>query len=52
MFSFEQYSRSGGKALDFYCYMVFWLATAKKITYKEGENNENFYIYKDKYTGG
>lgn len=40
MFSFEQYSRSGGKALDFYCYMVFWLATAKKITYKEGENNE------------
>lgn len=40
MFSFEQYSRSGGKALDFYCYMVFWLAPAKKITYKEGEGNE------------
>ena len=31
MFSFEKYSRSGGKALDFYCYMVIWLATAKKI---------------------
>lgn len=38
MFSFEKYSRAGGKALDFYCFMVIWLATAKKITYKEGEN--------------
>lgn len=31
MFSFEKYSRAGGKALDFYCHMVIWLATAKKI---------------------
>ena len=38
MFSFEKYSRAGGKALDFYCFMVVWLATVKKITYKEGEN--------------
>lgn len=37
MFSFEKYSRSGGKALDFYCSMVIWLATAKKLTYEEGE---------------
>ena len=37
MFSFEKYSRSGGKALDFYCYMVFWLATAKKMTVKDGD---------------
>ena len=37
MFSFEKYSRSGGKALDFYCSMVIWLATAKKITVEEGE---------------
>ena len=37
MFSFEKYSRSGGKALDFYCFMVIWLATAKKITVEEGE---------------
>ena len=37
MFSFEKYSRSGGKALDFYCHMVIWLATAKKMTYEEGE---------------
>ncbi|MBP5422668.1 MAG: hypothetical protein J6Y78_09525 [Paludibacteraceae bacterium] len=37
MFSFEKYSRSGGKALDFYCYMVIWLATAKKMTIEKGE---------------
>lgn len=37
MFSFEKFSRSGGKALDFYCHAVIWLATAKKITYKEGD---------------
>ena len=37
MFSFEKYSRSGGKALDFYCHMVIWLATAKKITVEKGE---------------
>ena len=36
-FSFEKYSRSGGKALDFYCHMVIWLATAKKITVEDGE---------------
>ena len=38
MFSFEKYSVSGGKAFDFYCYMTFWLATAKKYTYNEGDN--------------
>lgn len=37
--SFEKYSRSGGKALDFYCYMVAWLATAKKITVKDGDKD-------------
>ena len=37
MFSFEKYSRSGGKALDFYCHMVIWLATAKKMTFEKGE---------------
>jgi len=37
MFSFEKYSRSGGKALDFYCHMVIWLATAKKMTVKDGD---------------
>ena len=37
MFSFEKYSRSGGKALDFYCHMVIWLATAKKMTIEKGE---------------
>lgn len=37
MFSFEKFSRSGGKALDFYCYCVLWLATAKKISIEEGE---------------
>lgn len=30
-FSFEKYSRSGGKALDFYAHTVLWLATLKKI---------------------
>ena len=37
--SFEKYSRGGGKALDFYCFMVAWLATAKKITIKDGEKD-------------
>lgn len=37
MFSFEKYTRSGGKALDFYCHMVIWLATAKKMTFEKGE---------------
>lgn len=36
-FSFEKYSRAGGKAMDFYCFMVIWLATAKKYEYEEGE---------------
>lgn len=31
---FDKYTRAGGKALDFYCHMVFWLATAKKIMAK------------------
>ena len=31
MFSFEKFSRAGGKALDFYAHSVIWLATAKKI---------------------
>ncbi len=35
MFSFEKYSRSGGKALDFYAHMCIWLATAKKIVKKD-----------------
>lgn len=35
MFSFEKYTRGGGKALDFYCYMIIWLATAKKLMKKE-----------------
>lgn len=33
-FGFEKYTRAGGKALDFYCHMVTWLATAKKIVRK------------------
>ena len=37
MFSFEKYSVSGGKSIDFYCYMTFWLATAKKYEYEEGD---------------
>lgn len=35
MFSFEKYSRSGGKAMDFYAHSVIWLATAKYITKKD-----------------
>lgn len=34
MFSFEKYTRSGGKALDFYAHTVLWLATLKKIVKK------------------
>jgi recombination protein RecA len=30
-FSFKKWTRSGGKALDFYCHTVLWLATLKKI---------------------
>ena len=37
MFSFEKYKRNGGKALDFYCYMCFWLVTCKKYSYSEGD---------------
>lgn len=33
--SFEKYSRSGGKAMDFYAHTVLWLATAKKILRKD-----------------
>lgn len=33
--SFEKYSRSGGKAMDFYAHSVLWLATCKKIEKKE-----------------
>lgn len=32
---FEKYSRSGGKAMDFYAHSVLWLAGAKKIVRKE-----------------
>ena len=35
MFSFEKYSRSGGKAMDFYAHSVLWLATCKKIEKKD-----------------
>lgn len=35
MFSFEKYSRSGGKAMDFYAHSVIWLATAKYIAKKD-----------------
>ena len=35
MFSFEKFTRSGGKALDFYAHMVVWLATTKKIVKKD-----------------
>ena len=34
MFSFEKFSRSGGKAMDFYAHTVLWLATVKKIMKK------------------
>ena len=33
--SFEKYSRSGGKAMDFYAHSVIWLAGAKKILRKD-----------------
>lgn len=35
MFSFEKFTRSGGKAMDFYAHTVLWLATCKKILKKE-----------------
>jgi RecA/RadA recombinase len=34
MFSFEKFKRNGGKALDFYAYVVLWLATMKKAVKK------------------
>jgi recombination protein RecA len=34
-FSFEKYTRSGGKAMDFYAHTVLWLATLKKIIKKK-----------------
>lgn len=34
MFSFEKYTRAGGKALQFYCSHVIWLANVKKIERK------------------
>lgn len=33
-FSFEKYVRAGGKALDFYCHTVLWLAQRHKIKKK------------------
>ena len=33
--SFEKYSRSGGKAMDFYAHSVLWLAGTKKILRKK-----------------
>ncbi len=33
-FSFRKFSRSGGKALDFYAHTALWLATVKKIKIK------------------
>ena len=33
--SFEKYSRSGGKALDFYAHTVVWLATRQKLKRKD-----------------
>jgi len=32
--SFEKYTRTGGKAMDFYCYTVLWLAQVGKVTQK------------------
>ena len=32
--SFEKYSRAGGKAMDFYCHTVLWLAQVNKIKKK------------------
>ncbi len=34
-FSFEKYSRAGGKALDFYAHTVLWLANVNKIVKKD-----------------
>lgn len=34
-FSFEEFTRNGGKALDFYCHSVIWLANISKIEKKE-----------------
>jgi RecA/RadA recombinase len=31
-FSFQKFTRSGGKALDFYCYSCLWLAHVQDIT--------------------
>jgi recombination protein RecA len=33
--SFERYSRTGGKAMDFYCHTVLWLAQVHKIKKRE-----------------
>jgi RecA/RadA recombinase len=33
-FSFEKYTRAGGKALDFFCHTVLWLANINKILNK------------------
>jgi len=33
--SFEKYTRAGGKALDFYCHTVLWLANINKIKRKD-----------------
>lgn len=33
--SFDKYSRSGGKAMDFYAHTVLWLAMCKKIIKKD-----------------
>lgn len=35
MFSFEKFTRSGGKAMDFYAHTVLWLATCQKIMKKD-----------------
>ena len=32
--SFERYVRAGGKAMDFYCHSVLWLANIDKIKKK------------------
>jgi RecA/RadA recombinase len=32
--SFEKFSRTGGKALDFYCHTVLWLANINKLKKK------------------
>ena len=33
-FSFEKYTRAGGKAMDFYCHTVLWLAQINKLLKK------------------